>query len=574
MGDTVSANLTLYAVWNTQYTYSATITYKPNDGSADKDITQTVGHNTDSNLIATIANNSYQVSGWTFGGWNEQADGMGTLHQPGGKLTLTNGASKTLHAQWYKQDGSSITIPGKDGNPKTDADNVTAKGDNITRNPDTGVVTIPNGGTITVTKPNGEQETILLPNGGTLNPDGSYTINQPDDGKIEVDKDGTETPKDDKGDAKPNAKIVTMTYHSNDGTGKVMNVKAVEGEDVSIIASPFKWAGHTFLNWMGTDKKEYNPADTFTAKEMEFFAQWYKKDDSTTNGSIELPGKDGAIEAPNDKDNVIVTPGNGGSLEGPKKPDGSVKVNGDGGTVTRPDPNDPNFPNGSKEDIKVPDGTVVSPDGTITLPDGTVIKPEQKYPDEVISKDYVIVTYEPNGGNGNIVRQMVEKNEVIAVLDGALFTAPRDKTFDKWLDENENKTYAAGDELTLTTKDVTLKAQWKTSDPTPTTYSAGIVFNSNTDEAAVNQTLTSTTSEIITGKLDAYPFTAPAGWTFMGWSTAKAASSKATFYENGASVTLKNGETLKLYECCTRSKTMAMSFCRVQTVNRIRRITT
>ena len=92
---------------------------------------------------------------------------------------------KTLHAQWYKQDGSSITIPGKDGNPKTDADNVTAKGDNITRNPDTGVVTIPNGGTITVTKPNGEQETILLPNGGTLNPDGSYTINQPDDGKIE-----------------------------------------------------------------------------------------------------------------------------------------------------------------------------------------------------------------------------------------------------------------------------------------------------------------------------------------------------------------------------------------------------
>ena len=33
----------------------------------------------------------------------------------------------------------------------------------------------------------------------------------------------------------------------------------------------------------------------------------------------------------------------------------------------------------------------------------------------------------------------------------------------------------------------------------------------------------------------------------MGWSTAKAASSKATFYENGASVTLKNGETLKLY---------------------------
>ena len=34
------------------------------------------------------------------------------------------------------------------------------------------------------------------------------------------------------------------------------------------------------------------------------------------DGSIELPGKDGAIAAPNEKDNVIVTPGNGGTLTG------------------------------------------------------------------------------------------------------------------------------------------------------------------------------------------------------------------------------------------------------------------
>ena len=546
--DPVSTSVVLYAQWKSSYKYSATITYKPNGGTPATDSVQIVGSDADSNLIATIAKNSFSVSGWDFGGWNEQTNGSGKLYLPGAKLPMQDGAKQDLYAQWYKQTGSSITVPGKDGDPNNEQTNVTGKGDGISRDPDTGVITIPAGGTITVTKPDGKKETILLPNGGTLNPDGSYTIKQPDGGKIEVDNNGNGTSKDDQDIVKPGVEIVTMTYHSNNGEDGVVNVKAIKGEDTALVANPFKWSGYKFLNWMGTDKKEYQPGDTVKAAEGDFFAQWYKQTDGGSgSGSIELPGKDGAIEAPNDKDNVIVTPGENGTLDGPKKPDGSVEVKDDEGTVTRPDPNDPNYPNGSKEDIKVPAGSVISPDGTIKLPDGTIIKPDQKYPDEVIPKDYVIVTYEPNGGTGNVVRQMVNTNEVTAILDGSLFTAPRGKTFDKWLDENENKTYAAGDELTLTNKDVTLKAQWKTSDPTPTTYSAKIVFNSNTNEDAVNQTLTSTTSEIITGKLDAYAFTAPENWTFMGWSTAKAASSKATFYEDGASVTLKNGETLNLY---------------------------
>lgn len=547
--DTVNTSVVLYAQWKSSYKYSATITYKPNGGTPDTDSVQIVGSDADSNLIATIAKNSFSVSGWDFGGWNETANGSGKLYLPGAKLPMQNSATQDLYAQWYKQTGSSITVPGKDGDPNNEQTNVTGKGEGISRDPDTGVITIPNGGTITVTKPDGKKETILLPNGGTLNPDGSYTIKQPDGGKIDVDNNGNEKPKDDQGNVKPNVEIVTMTYHSNNGEDGVVNVKAIKGEDTALIANPFKWSGYKFLNWMGTDKKEYQPGDTVKAAEGEFFAQWYKKDDSTTgSGSIELPGKDGAIEAPNDKDNVIVTPGENGTLDGPKKPDGSVEVKDDEGTVTRPDPNDPNYPNGSKEDIKVPAGSVIYPDGTIKLPDGTIIKPDQKYPDEVIPKDYVIVTYEPNGGTGNVVRQMVKTNEVTAILDGSLFTAPRGKTFDKWLDEDNNKSYAAGDELT-TGKDVTLKAQWKTSNPTPTTYSAEIKFDPNTDEAAATQTLTGTTGEILSGKLDAYAdhFTAPADWTFMGWSTARAASQNATFYEDEASITLRDKDTLPLY---------------------------
>lgn len=548
--NTVSKSVVLYAQWKSSYKYSATITYKPNGGTPATDSVQIVGSDADSNLIATIAKNSFSVSGWDFGGWNETANGSGTLYQPDHKLTMQNGATQDLYAQWYKQTGSSITVPGKDGDPNNEQTNVTGKGEGISRDPDTGVITIPNGGTITVTKPDGKKETILLPNGGTLNPDGSYSINLPgNNGKIDVDNNGNEKPKDDQGNVKPDVEIVTMTYRSNNGEDGVVNVKAIKGEDTALIANPFKWSGYKFLNWMGTDKKEYHPGDMVKAAEGEFFAQWYKQTDGGSgSGSIELPGKDGAIEAPNDKDNVIVTPGENGTLDGPKKPDGSVEVKGDEGTVTRPDPNDPNYPNGSKEDIKVPAGSVISPDGTIKLPDGTVIKPDQKYPDEVIPKDYVIVIYEPNGGTGNVVRQMVKTNEVAAILDGSLFTAPRGKTFDKWLDEDNNKSYAAGDELT-TGKDVTLKAQWKTSDPTPTTYSAEIKFDPNTDEATATQTLTGTTGEILSGKLDAYAdhFTAPADWTFMGWSTARAASQNATFYEDEASITLRDKDTLPLY---------------------------
>lgn len=271
-----------------------------------------------------------------------------------------------------------------------------------------------------------------------------------------------------------------------------------------------------------------------------------------TDGTIVLPGGNGKIPAPEHKDNVIVKPDDGSQLTpnpGPGPDKGSITIpDNTTGTVTRPDPSAPNYPNGAKEDIKVPQGSTIYPDGTIKLPDGTIIKPEDKFPDEVIPKDYVIVTYEPNGGTGNVVRQMVKTNEVTAILDGSLFTAPRGKTFDKWLDEDNNKSYAAGDELT-TGKDVTLKAQWKTSDPTPTTYSAEIKFDPNTDEAAATQTLTGTTGEILSGKLDAYAdhFTAPAGWTFMGWSTARAASQNTTFYEDEASITLRNKDTLDLY---------------------------
>lgn len=548
-------SVTLYAQWgkSTTFKYSAKLIYLPNDGSGEANkIEDTVGTNGTNPFSENLrAANTFTVAGWTFGGWNTAANGTGTLKTANAIVEVTANQNQTWHAQWYKvnADGS-ITVPGKDGNPNT-AEDTTANG-NGKKNPErddaTGNIKVPEGGSVTL--PDGT--VIGMPDGGILKPDGTVIITRPGGGTITIPgkTDPTKPDVTDKdGNEEKNPEVVTMTYHSNDGTDKVVNVKVVKGEKISIIASPFTWNGYNFLNWMGTDKQEYNPDDEFEAREMEFFAQWYKKDDSTDgNGSIELPGKDGAIEPPHDKDNIIVTPDQKDGLTGPNTPDGSVDVVNGGATVTRPDPTDPKFPNGSKEDIKVPEGSTVYPDGTIRLPDGTIIKPEDKYPTEVIPKDYVIVTYEPNGGNGNVVHQMVKINEATAVLAGTSFTAPRNQEFEKWLDAASGKSYVEGDKITAA-QDVTLTAQWKTKATTPTTYSATVVLVPNTGDASFTQTLTSMSSQMVSGALDAYAdhFTAPEGWTFMGWSTAKAASQNATFYENGTTVTLRSGTSMTLY---------------------------
>lgn len=542
-------SLTLFAKWTANnYAESVTITFHANlTGVQDEQ--QTIGFFNGTSATENLRANTFVLNGWTFGGWSKQKVGSIDFADKA-EFTFKHGdaAALDLYAQWYKQDGSSITVPGKDGDPSNENTNVTGTGNGIDRNPTTGVITIPAGGTITVKNPTTDKtETITLPNGGKLNPDGSYSINLPNNGgTIDVDKDGKEEVKGDDGTTKPNADVVTLTYEINNGENDVVVIKAVKGEEATAIANPFTYAGHVFLNWManinGTVEEIAAGTGTFTPQDnVTLCAQWAKQ--NAGNGSVELPGKGGILEEPHDKDNVIVTPDNGGSLEGPKQPSGGFEVKDEDATVTRPDPTDPD----SKEEIKVPEGTVIQPDGTIELPNGGTIGPDDKLPNDAALTDYVVVTYDPNGGTGNIIRQLLKKDEAAHLLGDDVFTAPHGSVFVNWLDEDNGTSFAANEEIHPTTN-VTLKAQWKNGNPAPS-YSAEIVFDSNTDEGTATQTVTSVDSETITRQLDPYAdhFTAPAEWSFMGWSTTKASSQSSTFYEDEAKVTLNNGDTLNLY---------------------------
>ena len=111
-----ASNVTLYAVWDT---LSYSISYDgngftggsvPSTSYVKYDDTATVSANT-GNLVKT---------GYTFNGWNTQADGSGTGHSAGGTFTM-GAANVTLYAVWtvntysldYNENGStSGTAPG------------------------------------------------------------------------------------------------------------------------------------------------------------------------------------------------------------------------------------------------------------------------------------------------------------------------------------------------------------------------------------------------------------------------------------------------------------------------------
>lgn len=454
---TVDTSITLYAKWSANYKYLAKITYKPNGGTPDKDVLQNVGHDTDPKLKATLQSSPYQVSGWLFGGWNEEANGTGELRQSNDTWNLSDKDAKTLYAQWYKvnADGS-ITVPGKDGNPNNKDTNATANGNgnvtpklNPTRN-DKGEIEVPKGGSVTL--PDGS--VIGMPDGGKLLPNGTVIINLPDtnnngkpDNTITVPgANGTDPDvKDENGDIDNTKTAVVLTYQANNGSGKEVKVYSVSGNATHALdKDTFTYSGHKFLYWQSGNTTYKDAGEITPNGNMTLSAVWAKVN---PDGSIELPGEDGKLPSPDDKDNVIVKPDGNGAIDTVDDPKpGSAKVNDpDGGTVTRPDPDDTT--GDTKEDIKVPNGTVVEPDGTIKLPDGTEVKPGDKFPEE--TTDYATVTFEAGAGTGNTIKQLVQKNSKINLLDESVFTAPANHYFVGWKNA-DGKSYDANVEYTVT----------------------------------------------------------------------------------------------------------------------------
>ena len=93
----------LYAQWSKNAPAQVNVSYDANGGTGTMEsITGDVG----SKIV--IEQNGFARSGYTFTGWNTQADGKGTAYKAGDSFTLAD-KDTVLYAQWSKNGGSAGT---------------------------------------------------------------------------------------------------------------------------------------------------------------------------------------------------------------------------------------------------------------------------------------------------------------------------------------------------------------------------------------------------------------------------------------------------------------------------------
>ena len=120
----------LYAQWSKNAPAQVNVSYDANGGTGTMEsITGDVG----SKIV--IEQNGFARSGYTFTGWNTQADGKGTAYKAGDSFTLTD-KDTVLYAQWSKNSGSAGT--GTNGTAKPSAGTGTNRTAKPTDSPKTG----------------------------------------------------------------------------------------------------------------------------------------------------------------------------------------------------------------------------------------------------------------------------------------------------------------------------------------------------------------------------------------------------------------------------------------------------
>ena len=125
-----------------------TIAFDPNDGTGEMASIENVKYDADT----TLTKNTFTRDGYTFAGWNTQADGQGTAYADEAtvkNLTSENNATVTLYAQWTAQTSEVSTTEEFDTALKANIPQILVKGNEVVVSSE---VTIPEGTTVTVDK--------------------------------------------------------------------------------------------------------------------------------------------------------------------------------------------------------------------------------------------------------------------------------------------------------------------------------------------------------------------------------------------------------------------------------------
>ena len=386
----------------------------------------------------TIAANGFTNEGYTFQGWNTQADGKGKTYVKGDKLTLPAGTT-VLYAQW-KRIPASIHYDPNGGTGTTD-DTKGGQGD-----------------TTTLT-PNGFSKECWLFDSWNTRKDGK--------GTKYTDKQAVTL----KGDItlyaqwkRDPACKADLVYDKNspDATGETAGHTGWKGGQATIAANGFTNEGYTFQGWntqADGKGKTYVKGDKLTlpAGTTVLYAQWKR-----------IPGTLTWVKTDKDSGEVlagsewILTPKGGqpttvtdnGDLD-QADADGAFKLTGlDWGEYELMETKAPEGHDPISEPIAV---TIDAKHTTVNIGDVGNAKTPAK------------VTYDPNGGEGDTPGYDGHVGDTPEASENKFTNKDECKEFAGWNTQadGKGKTYQKGDRIDPLTGDVTLYAQWKAKDGCP-----------------------------------------------------------------------------------------------------------
>ena len=224
---------------------------------------------------------------------------------------------------------------------------------------------------------------------------------------------------------------VKVTYNANGGSGDMAGKTLKKGSKYTLLESSFKAPdeNHEFKAWK-VDGKEVPAGTEITVdKDTEVKAVWKKIQVKVTYDAN----------------------GGSGTMNGKTVDKGSEYM------VL---PNAFKAPDGTQE-FKTweVDGQEVAPGVKITVKDNTVVK-------AVWKKIQVKVTYDANGGSGDMDGATVDKGSKYTLLESTFKAPDENQEFKAW--EVDGKEVPAGTEITVT-KDTKVKAVWKDKPVPPAT---------------------------------------------------------------------------------------------------------
>ena len=294
---TLKGDITLYAQWKRDPACKADLVYDKNSPDATG---ETAGHTGWKGDQATIAANGFTNEGYTFQGWNTQADGKGMTYQKGDKLTLPAGTT-VLYAQWKR-------IPGTLTWVKTDKDSgEVLAGSEWTLTPKDGQpIAITDNGDLDQAGEDGAFKLTGLDWGEyelmeTKAPEGHDPISAPI--TVTIDAKHTTVNIGDVSNAKTPAKV---TYDPNGGEGQTPGYDGHVGDTPEASENKFtnkdeckEFAGwNTQKDGKGKTYRKGDQLDPLTG-DVTLYAQWKAKDGCpAAPAALQELGKTGAGIAP------------------------------------------------------------------------------------------------------------------------------------------------------------------------------------------------------------------------------------------------------------------------------------